>query len=408
MSALVVSDFALDRPGTDDKTRTLRAELVGKAQEVAPLLAENASKVEEDRRLAEENLEALERVGLLGLTKPRRLGGLEVDLRTELEVVRELGRACGSTAWVTAVFSSMGNMLGRFPERVQHEVWAEKPANRVVGATSSPNAEAIEEEGGYRLSGQFPWTSGSLHAQWAILPCPVRDTEGVVRPGRVAAVPMSQLTVDDTWFMAGMRGTGSNTIVADAVFIPAHRTSVPDKWSLGTEHTEEAAYRAPHLASVALRMVGPQLGLAQAALDLVVEQAPRRRITFTSYSSQADAPIAQLAVAQAASLIDSAHLHAYRAAADIDQAGADSAVPDIGRRARIRMDTCTAVRYATKAIDVLLSVYGASSFAESNPLQRIWRDSEVGARHALLNPAVASDLHGRSIMSRLDEGAALV
>ena len=155
-------------------------------------------------------------------------------------------------------------------------------------------------------------------------------------------------------------------------------------------------------------LAGPQLGLAQAALDLVLEKAPKRGISYTFYDTQTEAPTVQLAVAKAASLIDAAHLFAYRAAADIDQAAADGVYPDYAARARVRMDTGAAIENAREAIRTLVSAHGAGSFAEVSPMQRIWRDSEVASRHAVISPAISSEVYGRALLGLTDGVTALV
>src|SRR5262249_9130795 len=103
-------------------------------------------------------------------------------------------------------------------------------------------------------------------------------------------------------------------------------------------------------------------------------------------------------VAKAASLVDSAHLHAYRAAADIDEAAHRGVFPDYAARARVRMDAGRAITYAREAIRELVSAHGASSFADSSPLQRIWRDSEVASRHAVGNPEISAEIYGRALL----------
>ncbi|WP_241265640.1 hypothetical protein [Streptomyces boncukensis] len=51
---------------------------------------------------------------------------------------------------------------------------------------------------------------------------------------------------------------------------------------------------------------------------------------------------------------------------------------------------------------------GASSFGESNPLQRVWRDTEAGSRHAVLNPEVAAEIYGKSLFGIRGSVSALV
>lgn len=410
MTTPSMSACSLDRPGTSDAARALRADLVGRAREIVPLLARHAARTEEDRRVADENIALIDEAGLFSIMKPRRLGGLETDMRTTLEVSRELARGCGSTAWVTTLMNVCSFFAGLFDDRAQRDLWEDTPGARIAGVLA-PSAEATKVDGGYRVTGTWGWASGCLHAQWAVVGFPVPDARGEVVDQGLALVPMSELTIEDTWFVAGMRGTGSNTLVARDVLVPEHRVlSVPAAIGgrYATRHTDEALYRSAFVPVAALVLAGPQLGLAQAALDLVIEKAPKRSVSYTFYDVQTDAPTFQLAVAKAASLVDAAHLFAYRAAADIDQAAADGVYPDYAARARVRMDTGAAIENAREAIRTLVSAHGAASFAEASPLQRIWRDSEVASRHAVISPAISTEVYGRALLGLTDGVTALV
>ncbi len=400
----------LDRPSATDTQRRLRADLVERAAKLGPLLAGNAAQTETDRRVVEENITAIDDAGLLSIMRPQRFGGLETDFRTALEVSRELARSCGSTSWVTSLMNVCSWFTGLWPEQAQHDVWGSNPGNRIAGVLA-PSATATEVDGGYVVTGKWGWASGSAHSQWALVGIPLLSADGTPRDQGMVLIPMSDLTVEDTWFVAGMKGTASNTLVADAVFVPAHRYLSVVKAIQGeaaTPFQDEALYRSAFVPVAALVLAGPQLGLAQAALDLVLEKAPKRAISYTFYETQVGAPTVQLAVAKAASLIDSAHLHAYRAAAEIDEAAARGVYPDYDARAKSRMDTGVAVTYAREAIRILVSAHGASSFAESSPMQRIWRDSETASRHSVVNPEISAEVYGKSLLGIRGDVTALV
>ncbi|SEO87561.1 acyl-CoA dehydrogenase family protein [Amycolatopsis saalfeldensis] len=390
--------ITLDRPGASTADRELRAELVDRAAKLLPLLAGNADRTDRDRLVVKENIDAIAGAGLLSILQPARYGGLQTDFRTCLEVSREIARACGSTAWSTTLLNVCAWYAGLFPGQAQDDIWAREPGTRIAGVLA-PTGTAREADGGIVVSGRWSPASGSAHAQWAILGV-LRGTGDGLEPGLVL-VPMAELAVEDTWFVAGMRGTASNTLAADEVLVPGHRyLAMPDalEGRYPTPHTDVALYRSAFVPVSALVLAGPQLGLAQAALDLVVEKAPHRKMTYTFYDSQSAAPTTQLALAQAASLIDSAHLHAYRAAAEIDEAAARGTYPGYDARARLRMDTGVAAVNAREAIRILMSAHGAGSFAEANPLQRIWRDSETGSRHAIVSPEVSAEVYGKSLL----------
>ncbi|MFF8566620.1 acyl-CoA dehydrogenase family protein [Streptomyces albidoflavus] len=371
------------------------------AVELVPLLKEHAARTEADRRIAEENITALTEAGLFRLTVPRRFGGHEAGIRTFLEVTSELGRGCGSTAWVASLINVCNWLVGLYPEQAQREVWGEDPGARVCGVLA-PSATSRAVDGGLLVTGRWGFASGSLHSQWAVLGVPVVDGSGRQTDQGCALVPLTELTLEDTWYVAGMRGTGSNTLVADEVFVPDHRILSVTRATGGdypTEHTGEALYRSALAPFLALVLAGPQVGLAQGAMELVkASLAKGKGISYTFYERASEAPSTQIQMAEAAMLIDTARLHMLRAADDIDRWAASGQYMPFATRARVRMDTGYVARRSREAIDLLLSVQGAGSFAEAGPLQRIWRDQETGSRHAVINPAVASELYGRALL----------
>jgi len=186
------------------------------------LLARNASQCDDDRRIPTENIEALAEAGLFRLAVPRRFGGHEVGVETSLEVAATLAEACGSTAWVMTLIGVCSWVVGLYGDRAQQEVFGVDPHARVCGVLT-PTAQVQRVEGGLRVNGKWGYASGCLHAQWAVLGVPPFEADGEAVQQGLALMPMSELRIEETWFVAGMRGTGSNTLVADDVFVPDHR-----------------------------------------------------------------------------------------------------------------------------------------------------------------------------------------
>jgi 3-hydroxy-9,10-secoandrosta-1,3,5(10)-triene-9,17-dione monooxygenase len=374
--------------------------LVARARGLFPQLRERATEVERARRLPESTIGELQSAGLFKLFVPRRLGGHQASVRTFLDVTAEVSRGCGSTGWVTALINICGWLGALYPERAQHDVWDTDPHARIAGVLT-PSASAVPVDDGVVLNGRWTFASGCLHSSWAVLGHPIVDASGATIDQGLALVPMRDLHIEDTWYTAGMRGTGSNTLVATDILVPSYRIfSVPRaiEGDYATPFKDEPLYRAAFIPILSLILIGPQLGMARAALETVLEQVPKRSIAYTVYTSQAEAPTTQLQLALAAEKIDTAYLHAYRAAADIDQAAAAGVYLDRLTRARVRMDTGYVARQCREAIEILLSVNGAGSFAEGNPLQRMWRDSETASRHAVINPEISQELYGRELL----------
>jgi alkylation response protein AidB-like acyl-CoA dehydrogenase len=375
-------------------------DLVGRARSLFPQLRERAASVEEARRIPESTIAELQSAGLFKLFVPRRFGGHQTSTRTFLDVTAEVARGCGSTGWVTALINICGWLGALYPEQAQQEIWGADPDARIAGVLT-PSATATPADDGVILNGRWTFASGCLHSNWAVLGHPIVDANGTIIDQGLALVPMRDLRVEDTWFTAGMRGTGSNTLAGTDVFVPKHRIlSVPRaiEGEYATPFRDEQLYRAAFIPLLSIILIGPQLGMARAALETVLEQVPKRGIAYTMYTKQADAPTTHLQLALAAEKIDTACLHAYRAAADIDEAAARGVYLDRLTRARVRMDTGYVARQCREAIEILLSVNGAGSFAEANPLQRMWRDTETASRHAVIGPEISQELYGRELL----------
>lgn len=386
-------------------------ELVARATALVPLLRSNAAETEKNRRVVEENIAAIADAGLYRLAVPARFGGHESDFNTFLRVSVELARGDGSTAWVSTLMNVCSWMVGLYPEQGQHDVYDADPDARVCGVLA-PTSTTTHVEGGQVVTGSWGFASGCLHSQWAVLGIPVVDENGEQIDQGLALIPMTELSIKDTWYVAGMKGTGSNTLVAAAVFVPDHRiVSVPRAigGDYGTEHTEESLFRSAFVPVLALVLVGAQVGLAKQAFEIVTESlAKGRGISYTFYDKSSLAPTTQLQMSQAAQLIDTAELHMMRAARDIDAAAASGDYLDFLTRARVRADVGTVAHRCREAVDLLLNVHGAGSFAEFNPLQRVWRDLETCSRHAVVNPEIGAELYGRALLGVEEQITALI
>jgi alkylation response protein AidB-like acyl-CoA dehydrogenase len=376
-------------------------ELVGKARELAPLLHKNAPAGDANRRVEEETLEAVTKAGFMKICTPKRYGGWEMNTRAMLEVSAAVAEADGGAAWVVNLNNICCWLTSLFPVKAQDEVFGADPDARVSGVLN-PTATATKVAGGFRITGAWYYNSGGWHAQWAVLGMPIVDDAGKTIDQGLALIPMADLERVDTWFVAGMRSSGSICLKASDIFVPDHRIlSVPRaiEGDYPTEmRNQEAFYRSAFVPILAIILVGPILGLGRAALEFVRQKAGSRTIAYTFFETQKASVAFQLQVAEAAMMIDTAHLHAYRAADDVDEAAARGRYPDMLTRARVRADTGYVVEKITQAIDKLMFAHGSAGFAEACPLQRIWRDAAVASRHAVALPPIGYELYGKALL----------
>jgi 3-hydroxy-9,10-secoandrosta-1,3,5(10)-triene-9,17-dione monooxygenase len=390
---MTASSKALSRNDIPD-----RAELVARAAALQPLLIEHAAKIDADRRLPDEVNTALTEAGMFRLLTPKRLGGYEADMRTVLEVIETLGVADASAAWLVAIATSASSMIGRASKQAQDEVWGTNPDARVAG--SGDPGSAVRVDGGVRLSGRWSYASGSDEATWASLAGLLTDNAGGVVDAVMGFVPTAQVSLDDTWHTVGMRGTGSNTFVGEDVFVPDHLVvSMPavveGTWPLPTD---EPIYRVPFVLIATLVVLGPLLGAVRAALELVIDKAPRKGLHHTFFAKQSDSVGVQIQLAEAAMKLRTAQLHAYDVANHLDAVAAGDGI-DFETRARIRGQAGYVAQQVLDAINILVNIHGAGSFAESSRMQQLWRDANTGARHAGLNAAVGYEVYGKALLA---------
>lgn len=389
------------RRASEDERAVTAATLKARARALAGLISAEASQAESDRRLTQPVIDALEEAGLFRLLQPRRLGGHELSLRDTVEIASLIARADGSAAWVTTLINVCGWLTALYSDRAQQDVWGENPDAKVCGVLA-PSSTATRVEGGYKITGAWGFASGSLHSQWALLGFPIINEEGALVDQGLALAPMSDLTLEDTWKVAGMRATGSNTLHAADIFVPDHRVLsmfAATEGGYATEHKDEALYRNAFVPTLCAVLGGPLTGLAAGALDLVLSSlAKGRGISYTFLERSIDAGSTQLGIADAAELIDTAFLHLWRATEMIDAMGQDGVYPSMTERARTRMDVGYITTRTREALDLIMTIGGAGSFAEANPLQRMWRDANVASRHAVISPNIATEAYGRVIL----------
>ena len=238
--------YLLDRPSATTTDRELREDLVARAAKLRPVIAANAAEGEKNRRVPQESIDAIEEAGLFAITRPKRFGGFQVDIRTKIEVSREIGRGDASTAWVTAILNGGSWLAGGYSEQAQQDVWGTDSTNRIC-AVFAPSAQTTRVDGGYLVTGEWGYASGSYHCQWAEVGLPLVDESGQVVDLGLALVPMEDLSYKETWFVAGMRATGSNTLIGTEIFVPDHRVISLSRGlqsNFATPFKDEALYRS--------------------------------------------------------------------------------------------------------------------------------------------------------------------
>jgi alkylation response protein AidB-like acyl-CoA dehydrogenase len=360
-----------------------RDALLERARALVPVLKERAAETGKLRRLPDTTLNDFRKAGLLGLLKPEKFGGPEVRIDTAMEVTAELGRGDGSAAWVWVILTCHDTLAAFFPEQAQQEFWADPDA--LMASSFAPSGKADPAEGGYRLSGKWSYCSGVDCAQWLMLGAVagMRSINPPIPDMIYVLVPRADVTVIDDWHVMGLRGTGSKSVVAAKIFVPAHRTvswiSTGDGSAPGAKAHNSPLYRAPMMAFFPFFIASPGAGIARGGLEAFVAEMKERRTP--DGQELAKSPAIQLRVAEASALIDAADLLYKRSLREtMDKIFAGEPL-SMDHRARSRRDQAYSLVLAKRGVELLFSAEGARGLYDDHPVQRAHRDLHAVSSH---------------------------
>ncbi|HKT00365.1 MAG TPA: flavin-dependent monooxygenase [Rugosimonospora sp.] len=374
------------------------AAVLAGVRDLLPVLRDRAQETEDRRSLPTETVKSLAEVGVFQLLQPARYGGIEAHPLTFLEVIRELGGACGSTGWVASVIGVHNWQLGLFPAQAQEDVWGEDPATR-MSSSYAPTGKVRAVEGGYRLDGRWSFSSGSEHASWVLLGGIAAGSGDQPPDFRTYLVPNTDYTIEDVWHTVGLRGTGSNDIVVRDAFVPAYRSlSFNDTARCvcpGQELNTAPLYRIPYGSLFSYAITTPVIGMAFGAYRAHVDYLRERVRAAYAGVKAAEDPFSQVRVAEAAAELDDAWWALEANMRELmGHVEADRKIP-MPLRLRTRRDQVRGTGQAIRAVDLLFENSGGRALAVGTPIQRFWRDAHAGRVHAINDPERALSMYGR-------------
>jgi len=368
-----------------------KQEMLDRALALAPRFAERAVAAEEARRIPDASAQEMLDAGFARILLPERIGGYGLGFDTWYEVTRELSKADASHGWCASLIIHHAHLIAQYPQAAQQAVWAHG-LDVPIAASFAPSVKAVPVDGGYRISGAgSPFASGVDHCPWVMLGGMALD--GPAPEWKFFLVPPGQYSVRDTWFTAGMRATGSKTIVTDNVFVPdgltLRLTDLRDGNSQGGAAHADAIFHTPFFYYAPISFATPMLGAAQGAYEIFREWTKTRK-------AQDGTPLAektsvQVRMARAAADIDAAELFLRRAVHVTDAPEAYS--PQL--LARSIRDFARVSELTVEAIDTLVALSGTAGFTSSHPIQRAWRDIHFMSMHISLNVETNLTHYGR-------------
>ena len=368
-------------------------EAIRRARSIVPTLRERAQKCEEARGLLPENEKLLHETGLFRFHQPRFFGGMELPFLAVVDIVAELARGCPSTAWNVGNLGCHHWILGYYEPETQHELWDANPDVLIASSIALAAGRGKRVDGGFEVSGKWPFSSGVDNSDWNMLAVTVYEHEKAV-DWRLCLVPKSDYQVIDTWYAMGMVGTGSKDIEVKEVFVPERRALALARCRGGLEHpgaklNAGPLFRVPIVASAGHPLSATALGTAEGAYEHVRDVFLKRIGTYTG-AKVSDFQAVQVKLARARCLIDSAR-YLMRESARMFQENDNL---DVETKLRLRAQNAFAVSQSREAVETLWSFYGANAIYTRDPLQRYLRDVQAASQHFSFNFDIAGAAFG--------------
>jgi 3-hydroxy-9,10-secoandrosta-1,3,5(10)-triene-9,17-dione monooxygenase len=354
--------------------------LVEKARALIPVLRERAAAHAAGRRISSETMRDLSEAGFFRVLQPRRWQGFEMDPRVFAQIQIALAQGDMSTAWVYGVVGVHPFQLALFDDRAARDVWGDNP-DVLIASTYMPSGRARPVSGGFEFSGRWKFSSGSEHCDWVFLGGLVGDpAQGDYR---TFMLPKSDYRIEDTWHVLGLKGTGSQDIVVESVFVPDYRVhNLADAYSgtnPGNAVNTSWLYTLPFPLVFGRAVSSGCIGALQALLDAFCAYGAKR-INTTGGATARD-PDAQLAVAEAHAGIEemTATLHRnYAAMVDYAKAGKQTPIEE---KLLYKYQSAAVADRCLDLAGKLFRCVGGSGLFETLPFSRIYADLITARQH---------------------------
>ncbi len=360
------------------------ATLLYRIEALVPELRERAGGTEDLRQIPQRTMDDMWATGYLSAFRTRHFGGPGLGLSALANGARILAHGCASTAWTMVFLAQATWMFAKANLELQEELLGGERPGMQAGAIGRLGV-AVPVPGGFQLTVRSDWNSGVMHADWVNCAALIEGDEQVM----MVVMPTADVVIEDVWHTAGLRGTGSNTIVVDDLFVPAHRVQ-PALEFLGTQahpvHDGEPWASYPFVPVAMSTLSAVALGTAEAAVDEFRGLLERRTLAFSGGAKQADQPVSQLRLGEAVSALRGAQIMWHDMVARITDTCEARRELTTKQRVAIRLDAARIVNDCRRLLDdVIMPSAGGSSYFNTSALQRMQRDVEVLKGHAMFD-----------------------
>ena len=358
--------------------------LIDQARHWSVRLPEHSREFEQNRRLPVEIASQFAQAGFFHMLVPHEYGGFEVHPRTLIEVIKIIASGDGSAGWNVMIGATTGLLSASLPENFAREIYGTHPGSLTVGVTATLG-KADKVDGGYRVTGRWPFASGCQNADWICGGSFIfENSEQLFNDKGTPDIHLmlfkaSEVQIEDTWYVAGLRGTGSHHFNVKEQFVPEGRTVILG----GRARIKRPLYQFPMLGLLALGVSAVSLGIGYHALeafkDLAGVKKPTgsRKTLIERHSVQADVARSIADLRSAESFIKEVIDEAWLVAESGERLSTEI-------KANLRLAAINATHKSVAAVDRLYQAGGGTSVYEDSPLQQCFRDVHVTTQHIMV------------------------
>jgi alkylation response protein AidB-like acyl-CoA dehydrogenase len=359
-------------------TITMARGVLDAVHRLAPAIAARAGETEAARRVPPDLLDDLRAAGVFRMLRPPSYGGMGADLLEAMDVFEALSRADASVGWTCMIGAGSWRDIAGLPRAGFDEIFADAP-DAITAGVFNPTGAIAADGDAYRVTGRWSFASGCEHADWLYGNCVEGIDDGVPRL-RIAAFAPDQVTIEDTWNVSGLCGTGSHHFRVDAARVPAARTTAPltDPPCLDVPFV-----RVPPPSLFALAIAAVALGIARGALDDLVALAPDK-VPLLDHRPLAANPTFQLALATADTDLAAARALVRETAGAAWETAVEAGEPTPHATARTRAAAVWAVERAADVVRAAHRAAGGGAIHLSSPIGRRLRDVTALGQHFLV------------------------
>jgi indole-3-acetate monooxygenase len=357
---------------------------------MAAKIRNSRDQIEQERRLPAAIIRAMKDAGVFGMAMPRTWGGPELDPLTQFRVIEALAMADGSVGWCAMINCDGGYITAFLDQDVGRSLYPDIQAP--TASTATITGQATRVPGGYRVSGRFPFASGCQHCEWVWLGCAVVDNgrphvhgDGVPET-RQCLLRLSDCVILDTWFTTGLRGTGSNDLRVDDVFVLTERTfSFQDQALI---KRPGPLYSFPFMFTT--KGSAPALGIARHAIDMLIDTAPRKSARRYTLGERLEAPktmrdevFVQEAVGRAETMLTSARAYQFEVMGDLWTTLSNGEEPTPQQIARVTTAATHVMGVCADVVRLIFKVAGGAAVYQTGPFDRSLRDILTMNQHVI-------------------------